>query len=344
MIHVKEKPVTKKTITNSSPLKTVADYDVLTRLKHPPTYANGKNHIYSNGKSLYEAFPRGRVFLSDDDTVGIPVHELPTKPWWPDSLPDHTQLPDEDGEFVKNLHEHPQSLLITTSIRPVLDRLHPDEQYIIGQDSGIYWRINTQPLDGVKAPDWFYVPDVPPVRRGSYALWQELVTPTLVIEFVSGDGRAERDQTVGRGKFWVYENAIQPLYYAIYEEEPASVELYHLVNGQYQSIPANSRDHYLVPPMDIELGIWHGKYGNQTAGWLRVWDSQGNLLLSGEERAEQESQRANQEAQRANQEAQRANQEAQRANQEAQRANQEAQRTNRLIEQLRALGIEPDVL
>ncbi|MEB3355862.1 MAG: hypothetical protein VKK04_03995 [Synechococcales bacterium] len=49
------------------------------------------------------------------------------------SLPDHTQLPETDGTFVfakraggKNFQEHPQSLLLTDSIRPVLDALHPD--------------------------------------------------------------------------------------------------------------------------------------------------------------------------------------------------------------------------
>lgn len=54
------------------------------------------------------------------------------------SLPDHTQLPDSDGIFVKKFQEHPQSLLLTSSIRPVLETIHPDGQYCIGQDSGIY--------------------------------------------------------------------------------------------------------------------------------------------------------------------------------------------------------------
>ncbi|MFO7090179.1 transcriptional regulator, partial [Arthrospira platensis PCC 7345] len=33
------------------------------------------------------------------------------------TLPDHTQLPCEDGTFVKNFQEHPQSILLTDSIR-----------------------------------------------------------------------------------------------------------------------------------------------------------------------------------------------------------------------------------
>jgi hypothetical protein len=60
-------------------------------------------------------------------------------------LPDHTQLPESDGTFVKNF-EHPQSMLLTDALEHVLERLHPDGQYCIGQDCGIYtyWR-ETEP-------------------------------------------------------------------------------------------------------------------------------------------------------------------------------------------------------
>ncbi len=34
--------------------------------------------------------------------------------------PDRTQLPESDGTFVKNFQEHPQRILLTDSISPVL--------------------------------------------------------------------------------------------------------------------------------------------------------------------------------------------------------------------------------
>ena len=72
----------------------------------------------------------------------------------PPAFPDHTQLPESDGTFVKNFQEHPQSLILTDSIGPILQQRHPDGQYAIGQDSGIYWRL-TEPLErGAEAPDW----------------------------------------------------------------------------------------------------------------------------------------------------------------------------------------------
>src|SRR5688572_4917110 len=100
-------------------------------------------------------------------------------------LPDHTQLPDSDGAIVENFAEHPQSILLTTSILPLLRQRHPDGHFAIGQNSGIYFRPTDPPLQGCKAPDWFYVPDVPPSPEGqyrrSYVLWQELVPPLVLI-------------------------------------------------------------------------------------------------------------------------------------------------------------------
>jgi Uma2 family endonuclease len=165
-------------------------------------------------------------------------------------FPDHTQLPESNGTFVftersggKNWQEHPQSILLTDSIQPTPQQRHPDGHYCIGQDLGIYWRITDPPERGAEAPDWFYVPNVPPTLEGltrrSYVLWREHIAPLIALEFVSGDGREERDNT----------------------------------------------------------------------------PSSGNLLLTGDERAKQESQRAE----------------------------QERQRGDRLAAQLRALGIEPEI-
>jgi len=233
------------------------------------------------------------------------------RPYPETSLPDHTQLPESDGTFVKNWQEHPQTILLTDSIKPVLQKLYPDSQYFIGQDLGIYWRITEPPEKGAEAPDWFYVPNVPPTLNGktrrSYVLWQEYISPLVALEFVSGNGSEERDKTPWKGKFWIYEQVIKPAFYGIYEVNKASIEVYELIGGKYQLLAENERGHYSITPMGVELGLWQGEYQNAELPWLRWWDLQGNLLLTGEERAEQETQRA-----------------------------------NRLAAQLRALGIEPE--
>jgi len=48
----------------------------------------------------------------------------------------------------------------------------------------------------------------------------------IVLEFVSGDGQEERDQTSYEGKFWVYDRHCVP-FYGIYEVANAKVDVYH---------------------------------------------------------------------------------------------------------------------
>lgn len=258
-------------------------------------------------------------------------------------LPDHTQLPESNGEFVKNFQEHPQSILLTDSIKPILDKIHTDGQYCIGQDSGIYWRLTEPPERGAEAPDWFYVANVPPMLDGEfrryYVLWQEKISPLIVFEFVSGDGSEERDRTplvqeenrTGQkpGKFWIYEQIIRPLYYGIYEVKRARVEMYFLAGDKYELMEASDRGHYPIPPLGVEVGIWQGRYQNMELPWLRFWDEFGNLLLNGEERAEKEKERAEKEKQRA---------------ETAEKLlEQEQEKVERLMAQLKAQGIEPEV-
>ncbi len=231
----------------------------------------------------------------------------------PSLFPDHTQLPDEDGTFVKNFQQHPQSIILTDSIGPVLEKVHPDGQYAIGQDCGIYWRETDPPEKGAEAPDWFYVGNVPPTFNGeirrSYVLRREYIPPLIALEFASGDGSEERDATplsvsaegesTKPGKFWVYERIIHIAYYGIYEIKTGKLEVYNWVNGCYRLMQPNEQGRYLIEPLEVELGLWSGSYQNQAQLWLRWWDTSGNMLLIGSERAETERERAETEHERA---------------------------------------------
>ena len=254
----------------------------------------------------------------------------------PPAFPDHTQLPESDGTFVKNFQEHPQSLILTDSIGPILQQRHPDGQYAIGQDCGIYWRETEPPEKGAEAPDWFYVPNVPPnidgqIRR-SYVLWREHIAPLIALEFASGNGDEERDITplsrtdegvvTKPGKFWAYERVMRIPYYGIYEINSGRLEVYRLIDGYYQLLELNQRGHFPIAPLGVELGLWQGNYQNQTMLWLRWWDEEGNLLLIGDERAELERLRGEQQRERAEQERLRADsaEQAQQAEFQARRA------------------------
>jgi Uma2 family endonuclease len=291
-------------------------------------------------------------------TTEAPVkYTAPSPPFIPAqsiNLPDHKQLPESDGTFVKNFQEHPQSIVLTSSIAPVLEKLHPDGRYCIGQDSGIYWRIMEPPEKGAEAPDWFYVPNVSPLLDGeyrrSYVMWKEFVAPLIAIEFVSGSGKEERDatppsETEKAGKFWVYEQAIRIPFYAIFDAWKDSLELYHLIDGRYTKMQPNDRGHYAIAPMGVELGL---EFENGVS-WLRWWDEAGNLLLTGDERAVQAEKKQVQAEQKrvqaeaiADQERLIATQERLAKKQAEAIAIQERDQKEKLANYLRSLGINPD--
>ncbi|OSO93331.1 hypothetical protein B7O87_05970, partial [Cylindrospermopsis raciborskii CENA303] len=92
------------------------------------------------------------------------------------------------------------------------------------------------------------------------------------------------------GKFWVYEQAVKIPYYAIFNGFEGTLEMYHLEQGRYKQVKANRRNHYPIPELGVELGMLLDQE-RPPIPWLRWWDNGGNLLLTGNERAEQECQR-----------------------------------------------------
>ncbi len=260
-------------------------------------------------------------FFGPDGRYRPPVEngELPVE------LPGHLDLPEENGEIVENFREAPQNVLLDTVIMPILERLHPEHDFALGHDCGIYWRLTDPPERGAICPDWLYVPGVPPVLgcdyRRSYVLWQENVRPAVMIEYASEDGGKERDRTPYEGKFWIYEKAVQGLYYAIFVVATGELEVYRLVNGQYQELPPDPHGHYPVEPLGVALGLWHGFYLNETAPWLRWYDLQGNLMPLDAERAAEISRRLEE---------------------QGRLAEEHRLRAERLAAKLRELGIDPD--
>ncbi|MEW6498349.1 MAG: hypothetical protein AB1589_38485 [Cyanobacteriota bacterium] len=80
--------------------------------------------------------------------------------------------------------------------------------------------------------------------------------------------------------------------YIIFEPEGGTLEVRQLMSDRYQVREPDENERYWIASMNLYLGVWHGTKAERTGYWLRWWDENGNLLLWGTERLEQERQRA----------------------------------------------------
>jgi hypothetical protein len=244
-------------------------------------------------------------------------------------LPDDTQLPFEDGKRAKSSAEAPLRELLTSSLGGWLERNGHGPRYYVNGGTGIFWRLPEppEPLSrGVVVPDWFYVRAEPPRANGrpkrSYVLWHERVVPLIALEFVLPGDTEARDRTPWAGKFWVYEQGLGVRYYGIFELESGRLEFYHRVSRRYEVLHPNASGRWEITPLELELGVWRGRYRNCESAWLRWWDPQGNLLLTGWEQTEQYRLEAEQ---------------------TRRQLEEERRRVELLTRRLRALGIDPGV-
>ncbi len=259
-----------------------------------------------------------------------------------EALPDNFVLPDDPVENI----QQPLLAAALTEALGVAGRIEPE--MLIGSNFGLVATVNKKIV--VKAPDWFYVPQVHGVAEGtirrSYTSNLEGAPVAVVMEFLSNEEGSELSlrSTPPYGKLYFYEQILQVPTYVTYDPYEPSLEVRYLQQGHYVLQAADAQNRVWIPELELFLGIWAGERLRQTMNWLRWWDRAGNMLLWGSEQAEHQRQRAEQEQQRAEHQRQRAEQEQQRAEQQHQRAEQERQRAELLAAKLRELGVDPDQL
>jgi Uma2 family endonuclease len=189
------------------------------------------------------------------------------------------------------------------------------------------------------APDVMVAFDRPKGDRGSYRQWEEDgIAPQVVFEILSPNNRPAEMAS----KFRFYDRYGVEEYY-LFDPDTQRLEGWLRKGAELQEI--ETIDGWTSP----RLGVRFDLSGDE----LQIFRPDGRPLITFVEmaseaeqacqRADFEQQRAEQERRRAEQQQQRAEQERQRAEQERQRAEQERQRVERLIAQLRAAGVEPDL-
>jgi Uma2 family endonuclease len=184
-----------------------------------------------------------------------------------------------------------------------------------------------------KGPDFFLVKGVDGTKpRDSWVVWEEDGRyPDLVVEFISTSTRAkdvDKNVVFYAGVFRVPE-------YFWFDRRSGELVGYRLTADGYVRIEPDARGWLWSEVLGAYVGVWRGEYRGRVWSWLRLWDSEGRLVLTREEREARER------AAREQAEAQ-AQQERERAKQAEARAQQLQAELEQLRERLRQQGIEAE--
>jgi Uma2 family endonuclease len=264
-----------------------------------------------------------------------PRETLPTMYDLPSENPEESGLPDQFHDF--------QSELLGLTFCPLsYDR----DRIFSASDLNLYYDVHHQ--NWYKRPDWFGVVGVPRLYDGndlrlSYVIWQEGVSPTVVVELLSPSTEKEdlgelatQDRNDRNGsaqkprietlpiekpptKWEVYERILRIPYYVVFSRYTDRLRVFSLQSGLYTELDL-SEPKIWMREIALGLGVWEGEYRGVHRLWLRWFDSEGNWIPTDIERA---------------------NSAQQRAELAEQRANLAEQRAEYLAQRLREMGLEP---
>lgn len=230
-------------------------------------------------------------------------------------FPDANQLVTEDDTPVDNFASEKQQRLLASSLfSSWKDRL----PFIAAANVGIYYT-DQQPAIvpdvfvsfGVQVPkNWW------DKQNRCYLVWKFGKPPEIAIEVVSNKVGNELTN-----KLAIYER-MRVSYYAVYDPRqqlsPNPLRLFELRGTQYSEMAQP-----WMAQVNLGLTLWEGDFEGSPNTWLRWQDAQGNLLLTGDEQADQAREQADQ---------------------AKEQADQARERVDRLAAYLRSQGIDPDQL
>jgi Uma2 family endonuclease len=276
---------------------------------------------------------------SPSETLAVSPQTQAVEEYTPPLPP--TDLIFDDGEPLEsNRHRIAMNVLIE-SVHQTYDGR---EDYFTGGNMFLYYSSEQVKNKDFRGPDFFVALNVDGRReRQGWVVWEEMGRyPDVIVELMS-PSTASVDINE---KKTIYEQTFRTRDYFVYNPfNRESLQGWHLgSNGRYEDLTRDERGWLWCESLGLWLGLWEGTILQETAIWARFYDREGNLILLGEERAEQAQQRAEQERQRAEQAQQRAEQEQQRAEQERQEKEQAQMALQGLRDRLQAMGLNPDDL
>lgn len=220
--------------------------------------------------------------------------------------PNIDHLITEDDTPVDNFYSAKQQRFLTS----ILYSAKPIDIFLADANVGIYYSLGKPPI----IPDVFLSLDVQTPQNlwekahRCYLVWEFGKVPEVAIEIVSNKVGEE----LGK-KLKIYEQ-MRVSYYVVYDPglflSDKSLRIFEIRGSHYFET-----DQTWLDQVNLGLTLWSGEFEGVSDEWLRWCDHDGNLLLTGDEQNHQTEIKANQAEIKA----------------------------AKLAEQLRALGIEPEL-
>ncbi len=248
----------------------------------------------------------------------IQAQESETQASWTPPLPP-TDLIFDDGEPLEsNRHRIAMNSLIDAIYQAYQGR----NDFFAAGNMFLYYSSKQVRSQDFRGPDFFVVLNVDGKKqRQGWVVWEEEGRyPDIIVELLSPTtAKVDKEE-----KKNIYEQTFHTQDYLIYDPfDENSLQGWSLgSNGKYQELVPDQRGWLWCNTLELWLGKWKGTILQEEATWIRFYDREGNLVLLGTEKAEEEKLRAEQEKFRAEQEKLRAEQEKLRAEQEKFRADQ----------------------
>jgi Uma2 family endonuclease len=266
----------------------------------------------------------------------IQAQESETEAIWTPPLPP-TDLIFDDGEPLEsNRHRIAMNSLIDTLYQAYQGR----NDFFAAGNMFLYYSSKQVRNQDFRGPDFFVVLNVDGKKpRQGWVVWEEEGRyPNIIVELLS-----PTTAKIDKGeKKKIYEQTFHTQDYLIYDPfDENSLQGWSLgTNGKYQELVPDQRGWLWCQTLELWLGKWTGTILQEEATWLRFYDREGNLVLLGSEKAEQEKLRADRAEANLQQEQQKKEQALAELAQQSADLAAERQQTKLLRDRAKLLGIE----
>jgi Uma2 family endonuclease len=249
----------------------------------------------------------------------------------------------EDDEPVDNLGSEKQQRLLTEPLYSAPYQPPEGELFVAAANVGVFYATHQPPLVpdmflslGVKVAENFW-----DKQHRSYFVWEFGKPPDVAVEVVSNRKGHELDS-----KLTDYAR-IGVRYYVVFDPShqisSTTLQVFQLQGRFY-----TAQSTLWLEQVGLGLTLWIGAYEGSTAQWLRWCDREGQVIVTGAEKAalaQQQAEAAQQQAEAAQQQAEAVQQQAEAAQQQAEALEtalqEEQERSQRLSDRLREMGIDP---